>query len=120
MVESELMETVAVAAADVEYLAREPERCEIAVGLRTYSLAADRDALQSLADVVLQIVPRMRRSVSVGRQISSAEAGRLAPFVERFRDMGILLFPGNGTAIEDEPGRRLYSYICRRAADPDR
>jgi hypothetical protein len=114
------MDTVAMAATDVEFLAHGPERCEIAVGPRTYSLSADRDALESLADVVMHVVPRMRQSVPVRRQLSSADAGRLAPFVERFRDMGILLFPDNGTTIEDEPARCLYSYICRRAEDPDR
>jgi hypothetical protein len=120
MVNTELMETVAVAAADVEFLSSAADACEITVGPRTYSLAADRDTLRSLEEVVIQVVPRMQQSVPIGRQLSPAEAGRLAPFVQRFRDMGILLFPEKDTAIEDEPARLLYSYICRRAADPDR
>ncbi|MFE5868131.1 TOMM precursor leader peptide-binding protein [Streptomyces roseifaciens] len=117
---SAVMEKVAVAAADVEFRMHGPEKCEIAVGPRTYALTADPAALQPLADVITQVVPRMRRSAPIRRQLTEAEARRLSPFMPRLRDMGVLLFPGENAVIDGEPGRRLYSYICRRAAEPDR
>lgn len=113
------MSLVAVASTDVEFRMKGREKCEVAVGLRTFSLTADPDVLESLTGVILQVVPRLRRSASIGEQLSAAEAERLAPFVGRLRDMGILLFPRNGVVITDEPGRRLYSYIYRRSNEPD-
>jgi hypothetical protein len=114
------MEAVAVAATDVGLRMRGPGRCEIDVGPRTYALKANPDAVRQLADVLTQVVPRIRRSAPVRRQLSTDEARRLEPFAARFRDMGILLFPGEKARVTDEPGRRLYSYICRRTEEPDR
>ncbi|MFI0976742.1 hypothetical protein ACH4SP_06900 [Streptomyces sp. NPDC021093] len=109
-----------MAAADVGLRLRGPGSCEIDVGPRTYVLKADPDAVRQLADVLTQVVPKLRRGAPVLRQLTADDAGRLAPFVKRFRDMGILLFPGEKACVVDEPSRRLYSYICRRAEDPDR
>ncbi|MCC3770090.1 hypothetical protein [Streptomyces sp. UNOC14_S4] len=117
---SGLLDTVAVAAADVALRMRGPDKCEMAVGPRTFTLAAAPDALKPLADVITQVVPRLRRSVPVRRQLSGAEARQLAPFAQRLRDMGVLLLPGKDVVIDDEPGRKLYAYICRRATGPDR
>ncbi|WP_159047843.1 hypothetical protein [Streptomyces sp. WM6378] len=109
-----------MAATDVGLRIRGPGRCEIDVGPRTYALTAEPDAVRQLADVLTQVVPTIRRSAPVRRQLSPDDARRLEPFVKRFRDMGILLFPGEEVRLDDEPGRRLYSYICRRSEDPDR
>jgi hypothetical protein len=118
VVDSELMNMMAVAAADFQVLNRDPGRCEVAVGPRTYALDGEPEALRALVEVALEVVPRLRTTVQPGRRLSAAEAERLAPFVERFREMGILLFPG--VEIADEPARRLYSFVSRRSVEPDK
>ncbi|TYK50614.1 hypothetical protein [Actinomadura decatromicini] len=121
MADSELMRTVLVAASDVEVRFGDAGgKCEIAVGPRAFSLAAGEDSLDALAEVLLRVVPRLRRAAPAAEQLSAAEVATLEPYVERFREMGVLLFPGDEVVIDDEPGRRLYSYVARRAADPDR
>ncbi|WP_447041563.1 hypothetical protein [Streptomyces sp. DSM 118878] len=109
-----------MAAADVGLRMRGPGSCEIDVGPRSYAVRADPDAVRQLATVLTRVVPGMRRSAPVRRQLSPDDARRLEPFVQRFRDMGILLFPGKEVSVTDEPGRRLYSYVCRRTREPDR
>lgn len=114
------MDAVAVAAADVGLRTRGPGSCEIDVGPRTYAVKAEPDAVERLTAVLTRVVPGLRRSAPLREQVSTHDARRLEPFVERFRDMGILLFPGEEVDVTDEPGRRLYSYVCRRTEEPDR
>lgn len=109
-----------MAATDVGLRMHGPGSCEIDVGPRTYALKADPDAVRQLTEALTQVVPRIRCSAPVRRQLSKDDARRLEPFAKRFREMGILLFPGEKASVTDEPARRLYSYICRRTEEPDR
>lgn len=119
--DSELMRTVLVAASDVEVrFDGGGGKCEIAVGPRAFSLAAGADSLDALAEVLWRVVPRLRRAAPAAEQLSAAEVAALEPYAERFREMGVLLSPEDGVVIDDEPDRRLYSYVARRAEDPDR
>jgi hypothetical protein len=119
--ESAASDAAVLAAADVEFRANGPGQCEIAVGPRTYSLAAAPEAIASLADAVERIVPALRRALPLARQLGPAEIERLTPVLGRLRELGVLLEPAAGTVVEDEAARRLYTYIWRRAArDPDR
>jgi bacteriocin biosynthesis cyclodehydratase domain-containing protein len=120
-VADELAQSAVLAAADVEFRAGGPGQCELAVGPRTYSLAMAPEVMASLADVVVRIVPELRRALPVGRQLGAAEIECLAPFAGRLREIGVLLSPGDRTVVDEEAARRLYTFICRRSAgDPDK
>lgn len=109
---------VAVGATDVELRTLGEGRFELLTGARRFVLKITGEQEAALSAILTDIVPKLSRTVPLGEQIAAAEIALLAPYVKQLASMGVLLSPGHtiGTAAD----LRLYTFIARRTAEPDK
>lgn len=106
-----------VAATDIELSELAGRRFTICTGERRVVAASDPEKYAELRHVVTDIVPKLSRSAPLAEQLTAAEVDRLRPYLKQLDAIGVLLFPT--VDITTAADRRLYSFICRRATDPD-
>lgn len=109
---------VAVGAADVELRSLGEGRFELLTGARRFVLRITGEQEQALSEILTDILPKLSRTVPVREQTTAADIALLAPYVKQLASMGVLLFPGH--TIGSAADLRLYTFIARRTAEPDK
>ncbi|MCF3106787.1 hypothetical protein IPZ58_35260 [Streptomyces roseoverticillatus] len=109
---------VLVGATDVEWTALGNSRFQLLAGPRRFVIEAEAEKAETLRHLVMEVVPKLRRTAAVREQLPAPELERLLPYAKRLADMGVLLHPRE--PIDSDAELRLYSFIARRSAAPDK
>ncbi|WKU48157.1 hypothetical protein Q3V23_31155 [Streptomyces sp. VNUA116] len=109
---------VLVGATDVEWTALGNSRFQLLAGPRRFVIEAEAEKAETLRHLVTEVVPKLRRTAAVREQLAAHEVERLLPYAKRLADMGVLLHPRE--PIDSDAELRLYSFIARRSAAPDK
>lgn len=104
-----------IAASDVTFEMSDASQIRITTGARAYTLETTPEQADELREVLTDIIPLLRHSKSLARDLSQAQIEVLRPYVESFVKMGIILEAPSD--IDTEAKRRLFTFLARRSSN---
>ncbi len=101
-----------IAASDVTFELSGASPLTITTGSSTYTLEATPEQAGQLREVLTEIVPLLRDSDSLARDLDAPQVEALRPYVDDFVKMGVLLQTHKDISSEAE--RQLFTFLARR------
>lgn len=102
-----------IAASDTAFEVVDASHIAIMTGARTCTLESTPEQTKDLLDVLANIVPLLKESESLARDLSQPQRETLQPYIEDFIKLGVVLEAPPD--IDTEAKRRLFTFLSRRA-----